>query len=197
MLPAASQLSGTSTCTDVAPLYYTFDEIKIPGNMYIYATMNTSDQNVYTLDTAFTRRWSKERIDNDFNSNGIKDLFVPGMANITWGKFVNSINSRIEKRLDDLQVNEDKQVGAFFVKASDLLEDSASDDKEKTKAFAHKVLEYLWDDVSKLDHTVIFNSKYNTFGKVVEDYCKVGIDVFDKNIFEEKPNKEELPESSN
>jgi hypothetical protein len=45
---------------------YVFSEIKIPGNMDIFATMNTSDQNVYTLDTAFIRRWDKERIKNSF-----------------------------------------------------------------------------------------------------------------------------------
>ncbi len=163
---------------------YTFDEIKIPGNMDIFATMNTSDQNVYTLDTAFTRRWSKERMPNDFNGNEIKDMIVPGMYKYTWKEFVDTINGRIQDKLDDLQVNEDKQVGAFFVKKADLLpKDTTSDDAEKAKAFAYKVIEYLWDDVSKLDHSVIFNPSYNTFEKLVDGYVKNGVTVFNNGIF--------------
>lgn len=175
---------------------YTFGEIKIPGNMDIFATMNTSDQNVYTLDTAFTRRWSKERMPNDFNGNEIKDMLVPGMYKYTWEEFVLSVNKQIQDKLDDLQVNEDKQVGAFFVKKSDLLpKDASSDDKEKAKSFAYKVLEYLWDDVSKLDHTVIFNPSYKTFESLVEAYLKNGVTVFNREIFKEKTEDSPLESS--
>jgi hypothetical protein len=175
---------------------YTFGEIKIPGNMDIFATMNTSDQNVYTLDTAFTRRWSKERMPNDFNGNEIKDMLVPGMYKYTWEEFVGSVNKQIQDKLDDLQVNEDKQVGAFFVKKADLLpKDASSDDKEKAKSFAYKVLEYLWDDVSKLDHTVIFNPSYKTFESLVEAYLKNGVTVFNREIFKEKTEDSTLESS--
>ncbi len=176
------------------PIHYLFENIKIPGNMDIFATMNTSDQNVYTLDTAFTRRWAKERIPNSFNNNEIEDYLVPGMEKCTWGVFVDSINNQIQAKLDDLQVNEDKQVGAFFVKKSDLLsqDNNLNDEQKKLKAksFAHKVLEYLWDDVSKLDHSVIFNPTYKTFEKVVEDYLKNGSAVFNSEIFKNKPTQE-------
>jgi 5-methylcytosine-specific restriction endonuclease McrBC GTP-binding regulatory subunit McrB len=176
--------------------HYIFNEIKIPGNMDIFATMNTSDQNVYTLDTAFTRRWSKERMPNDFNGNEIKDMLVPGMYKYTWEEFVGSVNKQIQDKLDDLQVNEDKQVGALFVKKSDLLpKDASSDDKEKAKSFAYKVLEYLWDDVSKLDHTVIFNPSYKTFESLVEAYLKNGVTVFNREIFKEKTEDSTLESS--
>lgn len=156
---------------------YIFNEIKIPGNMDIFATMNTSDQNVYTLDTAFTRRWAKERIPNDFGDNEkIKNKSVPGMNEYTWGEFVNSINSYINDHLDDLQVNEDKKIGAFFVSLTTL------DDVDE---FAYKVLDYLWSDVSKLDHNVIFNN-YKTFESLIKDYKSKGVKVFKSNIFEEK-----------
>lgn len=165
---------------------YIFNEIKIPGNMDIFATMNTSDQNVYTLDTAFTRRWSKERIPNDFGDNKeIKDKTVPSMNEYTWSEFVNSINSYIDDHLDDLQVNEDKKIGAFFVSLTTL------DDVDE---FAYKVLDYLWSDVSKLDHNVIFNN-YKTFESLIKDYKSIGVKVFRPNIFEEKaaahPQEEE------
>lgn len=166
---------------------YLFEEIKIPGNLSIYATMNTSDQNVYTLDTAFTRRWEKERIPNELTGkDAIEKLLVPGMEQYTWGQFVKAINTQIRDRLDDLQVNEDKQVGVFFVKKTDLLEPNntlgEAYKKKKATAFAHKVLEYLWDDVTKLDHSVIFKPNYKTFHKIVEDYLK-GIVVFNSNLF--------------
>lgn len=163
---------------------YHFDEIKIPGNLAIYATMNTSDQNVYTLDTAFTRRWSKERIENKFGTNKIKDMYVPGMTSCTWGTFVDKVNIHIRSKIDELQVNEDKQVGCFFVKKSDLLvKDEADGDKKKAKLFAYKVLEYLWDDVSKLDHSVIFAPHYTTFEDLVKDYLEKGVEVFNGEIF--------------
>ena len=160
---------------------YHFDEIKIPGNLDIYATMNTSDQNVYTLDTAFTRRWSKEHIPNEFNGHKIENMYVPGMPNYTWGTFVDAINNQIRDNLESLQVNEDKQVGAFFVKEKDLLENSTDSTEQKAKMFAYKVLEYLWADVSKLDHQVIFNPKYTTFEDIVKDFVK-GVVVFNDKL---------------
>jgi hypothetical protein len=165
---------------------YIFNEIKIPGNMDIFATMNTSDQNVYTLDTAFTRRWAKERIPNDFGDNEeIKNKAVPGMNEYTWSEFVESINSYIDDHLDDLQINEDKKIGAFFVGLTTL---------DNVDEFAYKVLDYLWSDVSKLDHNVVFNN-YKTFESLIKDYKSKGVKVFRPNIFEEKvaahPQEEE------
>lgn len=87
--------------------------------------------------------------------------------------------------MDDLQVNEDKKIGAFFVSLTTL------DDVDE---FAYKVLDYLWSDVSKLDHNVIFNN-YKTFESLIKDYKSKGVKVFKSNIFEEKvaahPQEEE------
>ena len=163
-------------------LKYHFEEIKIPGNLDILATMNTSDQNVYTLDTAFTRRWSKERIPNEFNGHAIKDMLVPGMNTCTWGKFVEVVNNHIKDNLESLQVNEDKQVGAFFVKERDLLAKEEGPTEAKVKAFAYKVLEYLWDDVSKLDHSVVFNPSYKTFEGLVDGFVKHGAAIFNDKL---------------
>lgn len=159
---------------------YHFEEIKIPGNLDILATMNTSDQNVYTLDTAFTRRWSKERIPNKFKGHKIEKMFVPGMSGYTWGAFVDGINDRIKDSLEALQINEDKQVGAFFINERDLINVDQADSDQKKKAFAYKVLEYLWEDVSKLDHDRIFNS-YKTFEDLVDKYITEGISVFNSD----------------
>lgn len=155
---------------------YHFSEIKIPGNLDIFATMNTSDQNVYTLDTAFVRRWDKVKIKNSFKNCKFKNMPVPGMPQYTWEEFVTSINNCIAKHLEDLQVNEDKQIGAFFVKAGLL----AENDAEK---FAYKVFDYLWSDVAKLDHGIFFNP-YDTLEDLIDAYKANGVGVFKTGIFE-------------
>ncbi len=156
---------------------YIFSEIKIPGNMDIFATMNTSDQNVYTLDTAFVRRWDKEKIKNSFTGCAFKNRPVPGMPNYSWQEFVVSINNCIARHLEDLQVNEDKQIGAFFVKETLLV----AGDAEK---FAYKVFDYLWGDVAKLDHSILFNT-YETLEALIEAYVSKGVAVFKPGIFNE------------
>ena len=157
---------------------YIFKEIKIPGNLYIFATMNTSDQNVYTLDTAFVRRWDKEKIKNFFTGCKFASFPVPGMELYTWKEFVEGINKCIANHLEDLQVNEDKQIGAFFVKESLL----KSKDAEK---FAYKVFDYLWSDVAKLDHGVFFNP-YDTLEDLIVAFKSKGVGVFKTGIFAEK-----------
>ena len=157
---------------------YTFSEIKIPGNMDIFATMNTSDQNVYTLDTAFVRRWEKEKIKNSFAKCSFAGLPVPGMPAYSWKKFATAINNCISRHLEDLQINEDKQIGAFFVK-QELLE------KNDAEKFAYKVFDYLWNDVAKLDRNIIFKH-YNTLDDLIAAYKKDGIAVFNSDVFVEK-----------
>lgn len=163
---------------------YIFKEIKIPGNMHIYATMNTSDQNVYTLDTAFVRRWDKEKIKNLFTDCEFADINIPGM-DYTWEEFVTAINNHIAKHLEDLQVNEDKQIGAFFVKKNLL--------GSTPEKFAYKVFDYLWSDVAKLDHEIFFNH-FDTLEALIKAYEKEGVDVFKTGIFDKKETSQTVEE---
>lgn len=166
---------------------YIFKEIKIPGNMDIFATMNTSDQNVYTLDTAFVRRWDKEKIKNSFAACAFACTNVPGM-DYTWQEFVTAINNHIAKHLEDLQVNEDKQIGVFFVKESLL--------RTTPEKFAYKVFDYLWNDVSKLDHDIFFNH-FDTLEALINAYKKDGVSVFKMGIFDEKEIPQTIEEDEN
>lgn len=166
---------------------YHFDEIKIPGNMYIFATMNTSDQNVYTLDTAFIRRWDKEKIKNSFADCKFAGTNVPGM-DYTWQEFVTAINNHIANHLEDLQINEDKQIGVFFVKESLL---GATPEK-----FAYKVFDYLWSDVAKLDHGIFFNH-FDTLEALITAYEKDGVGVFKTGIFDKKETPQTVEEDEN
>ena len=166
---------------------YIFKEIKIPGNMDIFATMNTSDQNVYTLDTAFVRRWDKEKIKNSFADCKFASTNVPGM-NYTWQEFVTAINNHIAKHLEDLQVNEDKQIGVFFVKESLL--------GSTPEKFAYKVFDYIWSDVAKLDHGIFFNH-FDTLESLITAYEKDGVGVFKTGIFDKKETPQTVEEDEN
>ena len=161
---------------------YTLNYIKIPANLSLYATMNTGDQNVFTLDTAFKRRWEFEKLSNIFNSGDThKDLYIPGMSDVTWEKFVKAINEHMigGGTLD----SEDKQLGKYFVTKGQLVGYDEKNDS-KTKKFAYKVLEYLWNDVAKFDRDRWFDTaQYKTLDEIIKKWCAhEGKEVFHKLI---------------
>lgn len=130
---------------------YDLGYIRIPSNLYIFATMNTSDQNVFTLDTAFKRRWKFEKLTNDFlGKDTIGARFVPGLLSITWKVFVETINKYIISHANSLSA-EDKQLGKYFVDEDLLLETPDELSEDILKEFAYKVFEYLWADVAKFN----------------------------------------------
>lgn len=162
---------------------FVFDEIRIPANMYIVATMNTSDQNVFTLDTAFKRRWQFEKLRNVFtNDHEYKDYYIPGASNITWKQLVSSINDFIINRPDDLS-SEDKQLGVYFIDQETLCEkvDDCSNET-KIERFAYKLFEYLWDDVAKFAHADWFGTEIKTLDQLIEKYKETGIAVFAEGV---------------
>ena len=140
--------------------------IRLPSNLSLFATMNTSDQNVFSLDNAFKRRWDLKLIPNKFvfdsadtkeNQKQLDQCFakIEGF-DFTWGAFVNAINKKIinEQNGNDISSFEDKQIGMWFIKA---ISKDGVDGKVITKeTFLHKVIEYLFDDVFKLEPTQIF-----------------------------------------
>lgn len=151
----------------------------IPSNLTILATMNTSDQNVFSLDTAFKRRWNFEQITNDISKCPYKGYFVPN-TNCTWERFLKVVNDSIVKYQSSNSSSEDKQLGVFFVDASNLLLQVGRDDS-KAKLFAYKVLEYLWDDVFKFSRGEVFDTEmYPTLEKLVTGFCESSdsLDIF-------------------
>lgn len=127
------------------------EKLVIPCNLTILATMNTSDQNVFTLDTAFKRRWSPEQISNNIEKDrehAYKKYFIPG-TDVTWEKFLTVINREILKHKI---TSEDKRMGKYFV-SKDCLTESVCDIGSVTaeaEMFAYKILEYIWNDVCKI-----------------------------------------------
>ena len=160
--------------------YILFPEIYIPSNMWIVATMNTSDQNVFTLDTAFKRRWKKKYIKNVFADNkeskDLRDKVIldsKKYPNVTWGNFVEKINKHILSDTSGIN-GEDKQLGMYFVTIEEI---------ENSKEFAEKILSYLWEDVAKINPSYWFGS-ISSYDELIELYEKSYLDVFN-TIFEE------------
>ncbi len=165
-------------------------KIFIPSNLYIIGTMNTSDQNVFTLDTAFKRRWKFEKVKNEFNGRAHDNWFVPGTAGTTWKDLVIAINNYIISNADEF-TNEDKQIGVYFIDENGLVENKLdANNPEKVKEFAYKMLEYLWDDVAKFtDKQKWFDSDIKTLDQLIENYEEKAkdnkaLEVFGKDLNE-------------
>ncbi len=155
--------------------------IRIPSNLWIIATMNTSDQNVFTLDTAFQRRFSMQLIENSFENvdDDFKNMKILD-TDITWQKFCITINEKIAQNNEGLSSMEDKRFGVYFVNIDDL---------KSKENFAHKVIKYLWDDVFKFDRNIIFDTiKFNTLEAVVKNFTKekgrTQFDIFSDDVKE-------------
>lgn len=142
--------------------------VKIPANLYILATMNTADQNVFTLDTAFKRRWTMRCIENDFDKCEFRDMPICE-SQITWKSFAETINAIIIDCGENSLSSEDKRLGAYFVKKSEL-QDAA--------LFGEKVLMYLWNDALKYDRDKVFRSEYRTLEQLLSGFASSQFDIF-------------------
>lgn len=150
--------------------HYDIDYIRIPSNLFIYATMNTSDQNVFTLDTAFKRRWKYEKITNDFiGKDTIANKLVPGLDGITWKAFVVTVNKFIIDHATSLSA-EDKQLGKYFVDEEMLMESMDDYSDVLLKDFAYKVFEYLWSDVAKFNRKDWFVDEVKSLDILIYKY---------------------------
>ncbi|WP_235417130.1 McrB family protein [Faecalicatena contorta] len=146
---------------DVAQEVYGYDhqEIRIPSNLSILATMNTADQNVFTLDTAFQRRWIMKMIENNVEAADHAGHVIEG-SEVTWGAFASVVNEQVLVANEGISSSEDKRLGAYF----------ALDRELKADRFPEKVLKYLWDDAFKLDRDYLFRDGISSLEVVIEQY---------------------------
>lgn len=141
--------------------------IKLPPNLTIVATMNTSDQNVFTMDTAFQRRWQMKHIPNRFTGKSLDEKTITHVAkhlpnsDISWGVFAQTVNKKMHTANLGFGGTDDKSLGVYFATDNDL------DDAER---FAEKVLKYLWDDAFKLGRQALFSSCSEGLSSVIEAY---------------------------
>lgn len=109
-------------------------KLSLPPNLRILATMNTSDQSLFPMDSAFKRRWDWEYVPVDYNEIRSNFVITLGEEMYRWLEFLKIANERIRQATD----SEDKQMGNFFIKA-DVSEDE----------FKSKVMFYLWNEVCR------------------------------------------------
>jgi hypothetical protein len=115
------------------------DRLRLPSNLWLVATMNSADQGVYPIDTAFRRRWRQEYVPIDYSSapDGTIDIVFPSgsIQSLPWSRFARLIN---EYLIDVLGIAEDRLLGPWFVTEEDLA---------RSSRIPGKVLIYLWDDL--------------------------------------------------
>ena len=181
----------------------------LPDNFYIWATMNTSDQSLFPIDSAFKRRWDWQYMPISKGRENGKDINWSIIANdneYDWWSFLTKINEQIGSTTN----SEDKKLGFFFCKAVD--------GKISADTFVGKVIFYLWNDVFKdfgFDNaifndedgsTLSFDKFYSTEnGRVlvrkdkVEKFLKnLGVDVFKEIDYEPEETLEPVePEEQN
>ena len=124
-------------------------ELCLPPNLRIFATMNTSDQSLFPMDSAFKRRWDWEYIPVDYNEIRSDFVITIGEEKYHWLEFLKIVNERIRKATD----SEDKQMGNFFIKTN------VSEDE-----FKSKVMFYLWNEVCR-DEYGTQNNFFRTSGE--------------------------------
>lgn len=111
------------------------NKLILPENLHILATMNTSDQSLFPMDSAFKRRWAMEYVPINLDQKIAKEFtFEVKGKNYSWVEFLGKVNPLIRKATD----SEDKQMGEFFIKGQISEEE-----------FKNKVMFYIWNDVCK------------------------------------------------
>lgn len=178
----AKELGGDSTL---------YTEIKIPDNMFIWATMNSADQGVYPMDTAFKRRWNFTYLGINDNEEGIlgKKISLGSgeyERKVEWNELRKAINIEL---LEECKVNEDKLLGPYFVAKNCL------DVNEKFgEVFKNKIIMYLFDDAAKHKRSVIFSGSEtnNIYSEICKEFDEKGIFIFSERVQEKFPYQDRV-----
>lgn len=158
---------------EIGPDILNGSKLLLPPNLRIWATMNTSDQSLFPIDSAFKRRWNWEYMPIEYDPTDkntkerIRWKLEVGGKFYSWGKFLDIINLEIEA----ITVSEDKQMGYFFAKPDKKSEEGLEkNDTISEKVFVNKVLFYLWTDVLKdydLTQKPFIHEVKDKYGKTV------------------------------
>ena len=126
---------------DIVKKVLSGEELLLPNNLYIWATMNTSDQSLFPIDSAFKRRWDWQYMPisegRDKNGQPKKWKIEADTQMYSWWSFIQKINDEIYSKIN----SEDKKLGFYFCKPMNGI--------IKAETFVSKVLFYLWNDVFK------------------------------------------------
>lgn len=166
----------------------------IPENMYIWATMNSADQGVYPMDSAFKRRWSFEYLDIDageeslntksYNKIKLKTKVEGEIVydEYNWNDIRRNINSLLKKSTS--RINEDKLLGPFFLSEDELKLSENNMQEDFDNIFKSKLLMYLYEDVLKHKKTdILFYNGIESLSDLVKAYDNGNVFSFDINKF--------------
>lgn len=131
-------------------------KLYLPSNLYLWSTMNSADQGVFPLDTAFKRRWSFEYIP----INNSEDKIV-GNYSTQWNDLRKHVNNLLQKA----GINEDKQMGAFFLKREEL-----ENQELFLNAVKEKVIMYLYEDAARHQREQIFKNEKARFSALCNSF---------------------------
>ena len=174
----------------------TYNRIRIPNNMFIWATMNSADRGVFPMDTAFKRRWNFEYLGIDKNDEKIKGVGKIVLAGsdepIEWNKLRKAINAKMSST--EFKINEDKLMGPFFLSKKAIASDENGmiiDTDRFIEMFKSKVIMYLYEDAVKQGKHKFFDGCPDTgkYSAVCDEFDKNGIAIFGptfKEIFYDK-----------
>ena len=139
-IPQAGAINSLYGSRDVVSEVLEGNILLLPSNLFIWATMNTSDQSLFPIDSAFKRRWEWEYVPirNAIRNEEQDWVIAADGKEWDWWQFLEAVNEKIASVTD----SEDKKLGYFFVKPADGHTITA-------KTFVGKVLFYLWNDVFK------------------------------------------------
>lgn len=142
----------------------------IPSNLSLLATMNSSDQAVMPLDTAFKRRWAFEYLELSFDKAPSQILELQtseGLFKISWANFAGKV---LNTMLKEFRVPEDRMIGPFFLNETELQDWQAT--------LRGKLFVYLWDDVLRhkpQERARLFSAKFGTFGELYNNFPKAQV----------------------
>lgn len=135
---------------------YDCSEIAIPNNMYIWASMNSADQGVFPMDTAFKRRWTFQYLPID-SDNGMLQSADGAFLSEHWDEIRTNINKLLKSQGRDIP--EDKLLGPYFLSARELHnddEDAEQNAQNFVHVFASKVIMYLFEDTARYCRAQVF-----------------------------------------
>lgn len=162
--------------------YLKQDKIVLPKNLFIWATMNSADQGVFPMDTAFKRRWDFKY----FSINHDEDLIanthtILNNKTINW----NDLRKQINDELLSYKINEDKLMGPFFA-FNELMNQGIPEDIFKD-IFKNKIIMYLFEDAARSRRNDLFtgarkNDENITYSRICEVFDEKGLEIFCDNI---------------
>lgn len=164
-----------------------YAEIRIPDNMFIWATMNSADQGVFPMDTAFKRRWDFTYLGIDDSEAGIVGKkVVLGQGDYRRVVEWNALRKAINNELLTYKVNEDKLMGPYFISKKNLPEGEMIDPAVFTRIFKNKVIMYLFDDAAKQKRITLFGGcdekAKNQYSKICREFDTKGVYIFCEGI---------------